>query len=89
MNYFGVDDAIIGWLADELEASAPHFDGNAQAAMIYLSKELAKLAPLYEEICKYCGSDGGYTDAFDVSDGGVVYAYKHLIAKNKSLSTTG
>lgn len=90
MSFFGVDNEHLSWLADELSATAPFYDGNTQKAMEYLSRELARLAPLFEAICDYCDSEcqDEYTDGSGISDGGVVYAYKHLLASNNASSTT-
>ena len=53
MSYFGPPIDILERLADEIGASAPDFP-EVREQMNFLSVQLERLAPLYEELCEYC-----------------------------------
>lgn len=81
MNYFGVESDHLAWLSDEMDATAIHFGGDAHAALKYLAVELARLAPLFEEVSQFCGADEPSEET--ESTGGIVYAFQHAKARQK------
>lgn len=56
MSYFGPPIDVLERLADEIGASAPDFP-EVKEQMNFLSMQLERLAPLYEELCQYCADD--------------------------------
>lgn len=64
MTFFGQPTDILDSLANELDASASQFDGEAGRALRVLAERLFALSPLYVALCDYCNDQTA--DDFDL-----------------------
>lgn len=56
MSFFGFPIDILERMSDEIGASSGDYP-EVQREMELLSSTLARLAPMYEELCQYCADD--------------------------------